>query len=51
VETRPELLNEDPYNEGWLLILSPTENLENELEGLMDYEKAVEWHEETVKEA
>jgi len=47
--SKPELLNEDPYGKGWLLIVSPT-NLEKELKGLMDFKKAVEWHKEIIKE-
>jgi len=43
VGNRPELLNEDPYGEGWLIIIDPTD-LEKELKKLMDFEKAVEWH-------
>ena len=50
VDSRPELLNEDPYGEGWLIIISPT-NLKTELKGLMDFNKAVEWHKEIIKEA
>ncbi|MFQ6081715.1 MAG: glycine cleavage system protein GcvH [Candidatus Bathyarchaeia archaeon] len=46
---KPELLNEDPYGKGWLLVVSPT-NLDEELKGLMDFEKAVEWHKEIIKE-
>lgn len=49
VGSRPELLNEDPYGEGWLLILSPTD-LKKELKMLMDFEKAVEWHKKTIEE-
>ena len=49
VDSRPELLNEDPYGEGWLLIISPTD-LKKELEELMDFEKAVDWHKEIIKE-
>jgi len=49
VKNRPELLNEDPYGQGWILILSPT-NLDKELKELMDFEKAVEWHKEIIKE-
>jgi len=49
VRNRPELLNEDPYGQGWLLIISPTK-LDKELKALMDFEKAVEWHKETIKE-
>jgi len=49
VTENPELLNEDPYGEGWLLIVSPT-NLEEDLKNLMNFEAAVEWHKELVKE-
>ena len=49
VMDKPELLNEDPYKKGWLLVISPT-NLNTELKKLMDFEKAVEWHKELVKE-
>ena len=49
LESRPELLNEDPYGEGCLLILSPT-NLKNELKELMDFDKAVEWHRKLIEE-
>ncbi len=48
-KNRPELLNEDPYGQGWLLIISPT-NLDKELKELMDFEKAVKWHKEIIKE-
>ena len=43
VESKPELLNEDPYGQGWLAVLSPT-NLKKDLNELMDFDKAVEWH-------
>jgi glycine cleavage system H protein len=49
VTESPEIINEDPYNEGWLILVSPT-NLEEELKTLMDFEKAVEWHKELAKE-
>ena len=42
VQNRPELLNEDPYNKGWLLIIAPS-NMD-ELKNIMDYAQAVEWH-------
>lgn len=47
LEDKPELLNEDPYNEGWIIKLE----MENagELEGLMskeEYEKHVQQEEE-----
>jgi glycine cleavage system H protein len=47
VQSRPELLNEDPYNKGWLLIITPT-NMD-ELKNTMNHTQAVEWH-KTLKE-
>jgi glycine cleavage system H protein len=43
VQSKPELLNEDPYGKAWLLIVKPS-NLQAELAGLMDFNKATEWH-------
>ena len=43
VQSKPEILNEDPYEKGWLVIVKP-ENLQVELANLMDFDKAVEWH-------
>jgi glycine cleavage system H protein len=43
VSSKPELLNEDPYVKGWLLVVKPA-NLQGELSNLMDFAKAVEWH-------
>lgn len=34
LEERPELINEDPYGEGWLVTIEPTDA--SELDGLMD---------------
>jgi glycine cleavage system H protein len=42
VQGSPELLNEDPYEKGWLLVVTPS-NME-ELKKIMDHAKAVEWH-------
>jgi glycine cleavage system H protein len=42
-QSKPELLNEDPYVKGWLLVVKPA-NLQAELPNLMDFTKAVEWH-------
>jgi glycine cleavage system H protein len=47
---KPELINDDPYGKGWLVIVSPT-NLDEELERLMQVEKAVEWHEKLAQES
>ena len=49
VRDKPELLNQDPYGKGWLLIVAPS-NLDEELKNLMDFNKAVEWHKEKSKE-
>jgi glycine cleavage system H protein len=43
VQSKPEILNEDPYEKGWLVMVKPT-NLQAELANLMDFDKAVEWH-------
>jgi glycine cleavage system H protein len=43
VQSKPELLNEDPYGKAWLLMVKPS-NLQAELAGLMDFNKATEWH-------
>jgi len=43
VQSKPELLNEDPYVKGWLILVKPA-NLQAELPNLMDFDKAVEWH-------
>ncbi len=43
VQSRPELLNEDPFDRGWLVIVKPS-NLQAELPNLMDFNQAVEWH-------
>lgn len=49
VTSKPELLNEDSYNKGWLLIIKPS-NMD-ELKSLMDAAKAAEWHQSLLKEA
>jgi len=43
VQSKPELLNEDPYVNGWLVVVKPA-NLQAELADLMDFDKAIEWH-------
>lgn len=47
-QSKPELVNEDPYGEGWLLVVKPA-NLQAELANLMDFTKAVEWHKNQSK--
>ena len=48
LESKPELLNEDPYGKGWLLVITPT-NLDAELKNIMDFNASVEWHKELIK--
>jgi glycine cleavage system H protein len=43
VQSKPEILNEDSYVKGWLIVVRPS-NLKAELNELMDFGKAVEWH-------
>ena len=42
-QSKPELLNEDPFDKGWLVVVKPA-NLQAELPSLMDFNQAVEWH-------
>ena len=48
LESKPGLLNEDPYGEGWILVVTPT-NLDAELKKIMDFNVAVEWHKELTQ--
>jgi glycine cleavage system H protein len=48
VQSKPEILNEDPYLKGWLVVINPA-NLQAELPNLMDFDKAVTWHKNQVK--
>ena len=48
VQYKPEVLNEDPYVKGWLLLVKPA-NLQAELPNLMDFAAAVEWHKAQAK--
>jgi len=50
VGSNPETLNEDPYKEGWILVMSPT-NLADDLKTLMNYEQSVEWHKKLAQES
>jgi len=42
VQSNPELLNQDSYNKGWLLLITPT-NMD-ELKKIMNHQQAIEWH-------
>jgi len=45
----PAPINEDPYGEGWLILIDPS-NLDDALTNLMDYDAAVVWYRKVVKE-
>ena len=49
LESKPELLNEDPYGEGWILVVAPS-NLDADLKAILNFDAAVEWHKELAKE-
>jgi len=42
VKNSPELINEDPYGRGWLVVIEPS-RLDEELKGLMDAGRYAEW--------
>jgi len=42
-QSKPEILNESPFENGWLVIVKPS-NLQAELLNLMTFDQAVEWH-------
>jgi glycine cleavage system H protein len=48
VKLKPELLNQDPYDKGWLVVVKP-DNLKNDLSKLMDFDTAIKWHKSQVK--
>lgn len=49
IQSAPEILNEDPYEEGWLLVINPS-NLDADLEKTMDFDEAVKWHKTLIEE-
>ena len=49
LESKPELLNEDPYGEGWIITVVPS-NLDADLKEILNFDAAVEWHKELAKE-
>jgi len=44
----PEPINKDPYGEGWLIAVTPS-NLKTELDNIMAFKAAVDWYKEVVK--
>lgn len=49
LEDSPELVNESPYDEGWMIVVEPSD-LDAELENLLSFDDAVEFYEELAKE-
>jgi glycine cleavage system H protein len=49
LEDSPELVNDSPYDEGWMIIVDPSD-LDAELANLMSFDDAVEFYEEVTKE-
>jgi glycine cleavage system H protein len=43
VQSSPEILNEDSYGRGWLIVVKPSD-LQTELAKLMGFNESVEWH-------
>jgi glycine cleavage system H protein len=44
----PESINSDPYGEGWLIVISPSD-LDGELQNIMTDESAVAWYKELIE--
>lgn len=44
----PEAINRDPYGEGWLAMIEPS-NLQAELQNLMDFDATKKFYEDLVK--
>ena len=49
LDDSPELVNESPYDEGWMIVVDPSD-LDAELANLLSFEDAVELYEEVTKE-
>ena len=45
----PALINEDPYGEGWLITITPSD-LEGEIGNIMDFDAAVKWYTTVIEE-
>lgn len=45
----PRIINEDPYGEGWLIIIKPTSKLDEELGKLFIGDAAINWLREEIK--
>jgi glycine cleavage system H protein len=50
LEDTPTLINTSPYDEGWILLLEPS-NLDDELEELLHGDKVTPWLEKEIERA
>lgn len=50
LDSNPDLIKDDPYGEGWFIVVSPT-NLDADLEALMTFDAAVEWYKKLAEES
>ncbi len=48
--SEPRLVNSDPFGEGWMLMVRPSQDLDQELAQMAFGEAVVPWFEERVKE-
>ena len=48
LQDSPNLINQDPYEKGWLISVAPS-HLEDELKNILTFEAAVDWHKELSK--
>ena len=49
LKENPELINKNPYTDGWIVVIKP-KNLEEELQKLLDYKQYAGYLEEILKE-
>ena len=45
----PKMVNEDPYEKGWMIVIEPT-NLEDDLTKLVKGDEAIEWLKKDIRE-
>ncbi|MDI6703911.1 MAG: glycine cleavage system protein H [bacterium] len=50
LEGDSSIMNKDPYGEGWIMVINPS-NLEEDLTNLLQGEKMVEWLKGEIKKA
>ena len=48
LRSNPEPINKDPYGEGWLIAIKPS-NLDDELKTLMDFNAAMDFYKNLIK--